>query len=494
MSAPAQPNLLFIFTDEQRADTLACYGNRGLQAPNLNRLADQSFVVDRAYCTQPVCTPSRSSIMTGFYPHTTGCIENNVPLRPEHRTIAEQVSNDYVCTYYGKWHLGSELVPQRGFSEFVGIEDGYRAHYADPAETKRLSDYHHFLVANGFHPDSGPEVKGRSSGDSAGLSTFSRQTAAEMPEPFTKASFLGVRSADFIRTNTNRPWVHYVNFLEPHMPFDGPLNELHDPSDLGTGPAFLQPPANDVSLIHQALAAYYGSADWRGLDLHDETAWRAIRRNYWGLVTLVDRAVGRILEAVESSGQADRTIVVFTSDHGDMMGDHNILAKCTLYEEAMRVPLLLRVPWLADEGRRLSGSMSLVDLVPTLLDLMGQGTPANSHGVSRTDVLRGESDLSNNDVIVEWNGSHNSCVWPPEAPEAAQRVEADPWRSIISHEGWKLNASATDQSELFDLNSDPYEMTNRFNDAEQQSRIVDLLDRIRTWQARVGDTVPLPTA
>ncbi len=488
-----RPNLLFIFTDEQRADTLACYGNTTIQAPNLNRLAAQSFVVERAYCTQPVCTPSRSSIMTGYYPHTTGCIENNDPLRPEHLTLAERAPDDYTCTYYGKWHLGSELVPQRGFSEFAGIEDGYRAHYADATEAaSRLSDYHHFLLANGFEPDGGKAAHGRSAADSGALRTFSRQTAAEMPEPFTKASFLGARSAAFIEAHAHTPWIHYVNFLEPHMPFDGPLNDLHDPANLETGPAFLRPPDADASLVHRTLAAYYGSTDWRGYDLRGEAGWRTLRRNYWGLVTLVDRAVGRILAAVEASGQADRTIVVFTSDHGDMMGDHNILAKCTLYEEAMRVPLLLRVPWLSDSGRRIDGAMSLVDLVPTLLDLMGVDAPADVQGVSRADVLRGAADLADNDVIVEWNGSHNSCVWPPDAPPEAQRIEADPWRSILSRDGWKLNASASDQSELFDLTADPHELTNRFDDPAQRGRVRGLLGRIRAWQTQTGDAAPLP--
>ena len=219
-----------------------------------------------------------------------------------------------------------------------------------------------------------------------------------------------------------------------------------------------------------------------------------MRRNYWGLVTLVDRAVGRILQALHESGQAERTIVVFTSDHGDMMGDHNILAKCTLYEEAMRVPLLLRVPWLPNNGQRIDGAMSLVDLVPTLLDLMGLGAPADVQGVSRADVFEGSANLTSNDVIVEWNGSHNSCVWPPDAPPEAHRVESDPWRSILSHDGWKLNASATDQSELFDLNTDPHELTNRFNDPDQRGRIADMLERICAWQSTVADTVPLPTA
>ena len=435
-----------------------------------------------AYCSQPVCTPSRSTVMTGLYPHTTGCIENNVPLRTDQPTIAELISDEYERGYYGKWHLGSELVSQRGFTDWVGIEDGYRAHYADPAERSRLSDYHHELIANGFEPDS---LDGE-------LHTFSRQTAAEMPEDFTKARFLGRRAAEFVRRNAGRPWVLYVNFLEPHMPFTGPLNELHDPADLGTGPAFLRKPSEDAALVNQVLADFYGGEQWRDFDLTTESGWREVRRNYWGLVTLVDRATGDILRALEESGQADNTVVVFTSDHGDMMGDHHILAKCVLYEEAVRVPLLLRVPWLSDQRCDVGGRVSLVDLVPTLLDLLGETVPAHVQGQSRVDVLRGDADLGANDVIVEWNGSHNSCTWPDDAPPDAERVDAEPWRTIISHEGWKLNLSAVDQSELYDLNEDPHEQRNLVNDPAQATRIRDLTARVRAWQQRTDDVAALP--
>ncbi len=125
-------NLLFIWTDQQRADSLPCYGNAFASTPHLDRLASESFIFERAYCTQPVCTPSRASILTGLWPHTHGCISNNYPLAPESRTIAEQVGDRYHCAYYGKWHLGDELSPQHGFDDWVSIEDGiYRAYYSD---------------------------------------------------------------------------------------------------------------------------------------------------------------------------------------------------------------------------------------------------------------------------------------------------------------------------------------------------------------------------
>lgn len=107
---PDKPNLLFIFTDEQRFDTMACYGNTFVDAPNLNALSEQSFVFEHPYVVQPVCTPARSTIMTGLYPHTNGCVTNNIPLKPETPTLAEMVDPNYKRAYYGKWHLGDEVI------------------------------------------------------------------------------------------------------------------------------------------------------------------------------------------------------------------------------------------------------------------------------------------------------------------------------------------------------------------------------------------------
>ncbi len=188
---PENPNLLFIFTDEQRFDTLACYGNSRIRVPHLNRLAQESFIFETAYVTQPVCTPSRASIMTGLYPHTHGCTENNVPLRPETRTLAEMVSGDYVCAYYGKWHLGDEAIPQHGFTRWLAVEDMYRRHYSKKEYLDVLSDYHRFLVRSGYAPDVGraPAAENR------GAKVFSRGFAAGLPEPYTKAAFTGREAA-----------------------------------------------------------------------------------------------------------------------------------------------------------------------------------------------------------------------------------------------------------------------------------------------------------
>jgi arylsulfatase A-like enzyme len=464
------PNLLLIWTDEQRDDTMAAYGNTFIQTPNLNRIAEGAFVFQRAYCTQPVCTPSRASILTGLWPHTHGCIRNNTPLPTAHPTLAEMLgasagSADYHCAYYGKWHLGDEIVAQRGFNEWLSIEDSiYRPFYSRPAYLERRSDYHHYLVRQGYEPNATAVD---------GAKVFSRDFAAQLPVEHTKAAYLGREAARFIREQSrDRPWVLSVNFLEPHMPFVGPLNELHDPPQIPVGPAFGIPPAANVATRKRQNAARFRERGFGGLPLRTESDWRRLRGRYYGLVSLVDRAVGTIMEALDASGQAGRTIVVYTSDHGDMMGDHACLTKGITYEEAVRIPLLIRVPWLKQTQTMVQGRVSQVDLAPTLLDLMGQEPQAQVQGTTRADVLRGDATLQDNDVMVEWNGDET-------------------WRTIVSRENWKLNLCATDQSEFYDLNLDPYELENRFEDPAYRAQIDELTARIQAWQHATGDVEAL---
>jgi arylsulfatase A-like enzyme len=484
-----KPNLLFIFTDQQRADTLGCYGNTLVQTPNLDRLAAGGVLFENVYVTQPVCTPSRSSIMTGLYPHTTGCLDNNVPLQPETQTLAEMVSPDYVRAYYGKWHLGDEVIAQHGFEDWVSIEDLYRRYYTRPEYLTVLSTYHAFLVESGFEPDI----------EQVGARVFRRDTAASMPEPYTKARFLGREAARFLRENRDRPFILYVNFLEPHTPYHGPFDDLYPPDEIPVGPHFLQPPSEDQAMQKRLLAERYTIMDdFSSEDLRMEAAWLRIRARYLGNVALIDRAVGDILQALEECGQSENTVVVFTSDHGDMMGDHGLLRKAVMYEEALKVPLLVRVPWLARKGDRIPAKFCQIDLVPTLLGLLGEDVPELLHGMDRSPVLQGEADLDQpmrDDVFVEWNGlSWKTGRLFRDSPLPADIWEQvrGPWRTVISQDGWKLNLSPTDRCELYDLNNDPYELTNLFLDPAQADRIHELTERINQWQERTSDEVTLP--
>ncbi|MBM3853195.1 MAG: hypothetical protein FJ399_08555, partial [Verrucomicrobia bacterium] len=189
-----RPNLLFLWTDQQRADTLACYGNARVQAPNLNALAREAAVFERAYVTQPVCTPSRSSVLTGLWPHQNGCTGNNRALRPETRCLPELLRDraDYATGYIGKWHLGDELFAQHGFQEWAATEDGYGAHFSAGRDREARSAYHHWLIGHGHKPDR--------------RGNFSRNYACSVPVEFGKPAFQAERACAFLDQHRREPF------------------------------------------------------------------------------------------------------------------------------------------------------------------------------------------------------------------------------------------------------------------------------------------------
>lgn len=484
-----RPNLLFIFTDEQRADTLAAYGNRKIQMPNLNRLARQSVVFERAYCTQPVCTPSRSSLMTGLYPHTTGCTGNNIPLPRALPCLPEMIeSGRYATGYHGKWHLGDEIFAQHGFEEWVGIEDGYRHWYSRGRDRDARSAYHHFLKANGFTPTPS--------------NVFPRDFACRIPEPFGKPAFLAREASRFIRQHRRHPFILYVNFLEPHMPFFSPRNDQYDPRDVTLPRNFNRPPTPSQHLKARLMKEGYYEHGHSGYPLRTEAEWRRMIANYWGLNSLVDTHVGAILKTLDDCGLTDNTIVVFTSDHGDMMGSHRLIAKCVMFEEAIRVPLLIKLPGQRRQ-RRMRHAVSQIDLVPTLLDLMGQPIPSRLQGVSRKAELEGARGRGAQDVFVEWSGTETGILeryederMPERLARLATRAQfrkavRDPMRTIVTPDGWKFTWSRMGQHELYNLRADPWEMKNLAARKDMKPRLRELTSRIRAWQVRMRDKMEM---
>jgi arylsulfatase A-like enzyme len=469
-----QPNVVVILTDQQRADTMACYGNSVIQTPNLNKLADESFVFENAYVSQPICTPSRSTILTGIYPHATGCGINNLPLDSDVPTIAEMAPSDYLTAYYGKWHLGDEVKRQRGFDEWLSCEDQYRKYYTDDSLLENLSDYHHYLVDQGYIPDQ----------EDMGRQTFSREFAAALPIEHSRAIYLADKTSEFIKINKDRPFIIYVGILEPHPPYENALSDIHDPDEVTFGEAFMQSPGEQASKLNQSRETEVPA------EINTEADWRKLKAEYWGNVSMADRVVGKILAALESAGIDDKTAVMFTSEHGDQMGDHNILQKSVLYEESARVPMLMKVPWIKSGNKRIKGRLSLVDLAPTVLDLIGGDVQDRLHGRSRLPVLIGDETLADNDVVVEWNGRN---LEPSSRGAEFDLIQNARKRSLVSSDGWKLVVGLDDRNELFDLNSDPAEIHNLIDSEAHRARTADLLDRLISWQKTVGDEMELPS-
>ncbi len=475
-------------SDQQRFDTLACYGNDWINTPRLNELSDDSFVFENAYVTQPVCAPARSSIMTGLYPHTAGPTVNKIPLKKDVKSIADLVE-DYTCGYLGKWHLGDDTVKQRGFDEWVSVEDLYKSSYFKGELP--YSDLHKWLESKGHVPTGvGP----------TGKKVFSDEDRSLLPEDSQMSTFLSEKAEDFIERNKDNSFVLYVSTFEPHSPYAGPLDGMYEPDMIPTGPTFLKEPEG-VSNINKARSTYHSSflkgaeqkTDYymnnylasRGEDFSTRDGWLKARADYFANITLVDRMVGRIVDSLKKCNLYENTILVFTSEHGEMMGDHGMLEKRTLYEESSKVPLLVKLPGLENSQKKIKGSFGHIDLVPTLLSLMNQKQSDNLQGEDKSDCFKTLS-LDENVVVVEWNGT-GEINDRDLGTEDINRFNKNPRRSIII-DRMKLNLTLDDDGELFDLNSDPFEEKNLFHDSMYVDVIESMKKSLIKWQEINNDT------
>ena len=463
-------NLVIFLPDQQRVDTLKCYGNSTVHAPNLNKLADEAVVFQRAYVTQPVCSPSRGSLMTGWWPHNSGCTNNGFPLDPKIRTLPQLIGGDYQAGYIGKWHLREQKPTQRGFHEWVSVEG--------------VSDYSEFLVEKGLRPN-------HKNG------AFSAQTVSDLPLELSQADFLQRKACDFIQRNKNAPFILVVSFVEPHSPYNGPFNNEHHltESDLEgmappTGPdavplryRLLREWQNDKAQAEKAVRQFrFGitRADYLGL-----------RRKYYGLITLVDRSIGSILSCLERAGLMDRTVIAHTSDHGDLLGDHGLFGKGVMYEQAVAVPLLIRIP--AGPQKSVSQRVSHIDFAPTVLDLLGQSSATNLPGKSLAPMIFGENGQPRN-VFIEWNPykkeekrlKKGTSLAPPRLVTRAIREST---RTIIAPDGWKLSLRDNDLCELYNLNEDPSEQRNVYYSGQFPDVIERGTNEILRWQQETGDAV-----
>lgn len=516
-----QPNLVFLWTDQQAPRTMSAYGNEAIETPNLDSLAEESTVFDSAYVSQSICGPSRSTVMTGMYPHRTGISTNNIPLRESDRCLPEMGDlEDYRTCWIGKWHLGNEVFRQHGFDEWISIEDSYRQFYTEDRDQNAHSTYHDYLVEKGFEPDIVEDD---------GFQWFSREFVAKnVPEEHSKPAYMADEARRFIRENKDQPFILYMMFLEPHQPYTGPRDDQYDPSDVPLPENFEHDGLDDQpariryfreAVKHPGTTAHPAS-DWFS-EPPTEEEWREVISNYWGLVSLVDTHVGRVLDELDEQGLTDESITVFTSDHGEMMGSHGLIQKMNQFEEAIRVPLLLRLPDEYDQPENVERPVNQVDLVPTMLDALDQPQPDHLQGGSWLPYLSGDGDLPEENVIIQWNG--NTCLgildmstmWEagdrtnltefrPRPDEIGAEiwdeidderelmdVVSDPFRTIVTPDGWKLNYRRSGDHELYNLDEDPYEKRNLAEDPDQQERIRELHAEILDWQRRNRDPVYL---
>jgi len=429
-AAPSRPNILWICTDQQRYDTIGALGNPHLRTPNLDELAATGVAFAHAHCQSPICTPSRASFLTGMYPDTVhGCINGNdhwdeaAPLVTA--TLAEA---GYDCGLAGKLHLSSA----QGRIEKRPRQDGYRvfhwSHHPKP-DWPEGHAYTDWLAAQGEDYNA---LHGK---------------LGYIPTPLHQTTWCTEMAIEFMKEDRRGPWLFSLNCFDPHPPFDPP-QEFLDRFDVASmpGPLFRE---SDLDAQKPLAAINFQSRPRRP----EEFEAKRRQAQYWAQIELIDQNVGRLLAALDETGQRENTIVILTSDHGTALGDHGLVAKgCRFYEGLVRVPLILNWPGRFRAGLRSDALVELTDIVPTLLEICGLPAPARMHGRSLRGILEGTSDPHKHRDFVR-----SIYYRVLQGAETYASMFRTPRHKLVHYHGHGLG-------ELFDLEADPGEFANLWDD------------------------------
>jgi arylsulfatase A-like enzyme len=478
-----KPNLLFIITDQQRFDAMSVAGNKILKTPNMDRLAKQGARFKNAYSPSAVCGPSRSSILTGTTVENNGMKVNEYAYDYKKEglmtmpTFDEILSeNGYRCEYYGKWHsLTSKAKvyknPQKTAKNGKSIfgPEGQTHIYMDylnekspkrPLKPGELYDQiterpYRTNPLDKFHGKTYEEIKENN------LRFIQPDLNGELliDKEYTMTAFQAKQTMEALERLKDSTFSITCAFHSPHAPM------------LPTAPYYDMYPIKDMpipkSMTDQMLNSPYKKTNGRleHPEYADPEKIKYMISSYYGLVKEVDDWVGKILDKLEELHIADNTLVVFTSDHGEMLGAHGMREKNVFYEESAHVPLLLRFPKKIKEKTVLSGYTSTIDLLPTILDYL-QVQPHPSDGTSLKGMIEGTAKNQGKYVVQEWD----------------YRGDTEPNYMIVK-DGWKLIIPYTETSKvlnaMYNLNKDPYEMTNLLGNNPEREKYTQKAEELR---------------
>ncbi|NOY75067.1 MAG: sulfatase-like hydrolase/transferase, partial [Kiritimatiellaeota bacterium] len=382
-----KPNILFVTTDQQRKDTLGCYGNNLIKTPNLDKLAADGVVFDRAYCESPICIPSRNTMITGKCARHHGASLHNTSIRDEETTLGDTLQKNGYRTYFtGKPHFKSQQ--HRGTEESIadwrdGKLTGWKGPYAGFEKVDMVLGHSNPLVGHygewlrENHPEAAKTYMDKNL-ESIGVACGQGVYNNHIPEETYSSSYVAARTCDFLdeAKRNGSPFYCFASFPDPHWPILPPREffEMYDgveiPENIPIGEDILKEnyPRQFAELLKGKVAAYDGG----GRYLRDDEDITAITRAYWGAISLIDKNIGKMLDKLESLGLSDDTIVIFTTDHGEYMGAHGMIAKGGfLWESFVNVPYIMRYPKARGGGGGTDALISFTDIVPTLLDYAG---------------------------------------------------------------------------------------------------------------------------
>ena len=516
-----QPNFLFIITDQHRADHLGCYGNTVVATPNIDKLASHGRRWDRFYVANPICMPNRASIMTGRMCSLHGARHNGIPLSKDHTTFVELLRDaGYNTGLIGKSHLQSftglpatnQYQPEQGkVVPSLHLRDAYKnnRHSAD-YDLEVIGQWHKPLAARtdgdfyGFqHVEVAADHADQASGD---YLLWARQQRSDfdslvgpenalrdnlikapqawrtaVPEELYSTNWIADRSEAWLagQAQSDQPFFLQMSFPDPHHPFTPPGRywNMYGPADIELPLSFGEGNLPPIAAMRKALAEGTDPRDNQNPFAVTADEARAITALTYGMITMIDDAIGRVLAQLDALGLADNTVVIFTSDHGDYMGDHGLMLKLLLhYQGLIRVPFIVSDPAGIRDGSVDSGLSSSIDISATILERAGVQA---YNGLQGRDLM---STSAPEGIIVEEDSQRTMTGF--DRPQRIRTLVTDRYRmSLRQGESW---------NELYDLQEDPHELHNLYDNiavADVQNRLMQvMLKRVIELQ----DSAPLP--
>lgn len=457
------PNIILFMTDQQRYDSIAALGSAVMQTPNLDRLAGDGVSFDNCFCTSPSCVPSRASFFNLCYPHDMGAFEEHGEWRSS--WVSRLQAAGYHTVNVGKMHTLPFDAPC-GFDQRFVVENKDRPLRLNRPHGNFYDEWDKFLNNSGVTKPSRHQYQALPEYDRAlGAYTW------PLEEHYHPDVFVGNMARWFIEQRQSQaPLFLQIGFPGPHPPYDPPARyvERYDPQAMppplgAEGEYPLQPPAQH-RYRREMVEGNHDAIRW-----HDQPSAQQVarlRQYYAANVTLIDDQIGAIIEQLDRRGCLDDSIVLFTSDHGEALGDHGHIQKWTMYDPVVRVPLILRAPGRLQSGQRIDALLQQMDVVPLLFELAGVPLADSNAAVSAAPALDGKT--IRDAVYCE----HGTCRMLPDI----ERV------TMLRTLGWKLvSYDNGDEGELYDLRADPSELHNRWHDGHYVEVKRDLLTRLHAW-------------
>jgi arylsulfatase A-like enzyme len=461
-------NLLFIVSDDLNT-MLGCYGDPLAKTPHIDALARRGTTFERAYCTFPLCGPSRNSILTGLYPNATGIFANQQIFRqtiPEHPSLPELFRREG----------GFAIRVGKLFHYNVPMSIGTTGH-DDPASWEAT-----FNPAGVDRLEEEPRIFTLLPGQYGGTLSWYASPAADERHTDGILARQAEQVLQLCAADRSRPFLLALGFFRPHTPFVAPAKPYFEMHPLEEMPVVTGVAEDQADLPAAALGSRKVENDRLTDDLR-----RECRQAYNASISFMDAQVGRVVAALDRLGLADDTVIVFTSDHGYHMGEHGLWQKLSLFEESCRVPLLVVAPGVAPPGSRAASPVSQVDLYPTLAVLCGLDAPESLQGQSLVPMLRDPATLGRGwavSQVVRGGGKNRPTVTPDISSEVPRYVgyslRTPRWRYTEWDEGRQGR-------ELYDHDADPRELTNL---AADPNRAADVAALARQLADAVSQTLP----